>query len=169
MKRILLALLLVTCAPLLFASELVTIGVLSHRGDIATLAHWSKTADYLSTQLPDCRFPMVPLDFSEVDPAVGDGSVDFILVNPAMYVNLEVRHRVSRIATMKNRWKDEAYNLTTKVNGVTKTKHIPKEALPLVRKMTGRHQKLKELLKKLSEVNWLLVREGEDLRQHGSL
>jgi hypothetical protein len=65
--------------------------------------------------------------------------------------------------------KYEAYNLTTKVNGVTKTKHIPKEALPLVRKMTGRHQKLKELLKELSEVNWLLVREGEDLRQHGSL
>ena len=65
--------------------------------------------------------------------------------------------------------KYEAYNLTTKVNGVTKTKHIPKEALPLVRKMTGRHQKLKELLKELSEVNWLLVREREDLRQHGSL
>lgn len=65
--------------------------------------------------------------------------------------------------------KYEAYNLTTKVNGVTKTKHIPIEMLPLVRKMTGRHQKLKELLKELSEVNWLLVREGEDLRQHGSL
>ena len=65
--------------------------------------------------------------------------------------------------------KYEAYNLTTKVNGVTKTKHIPKDMLPLVRKMTGRHQKLKELLKELAEVNWLLVREGEDLRQYGAL
>jgi hypothetical protein len=31
------------------------------------------------------------------------------------------------------------------------------------------HSQIKELLKELSEVNWLLVREGEDLRQHGSL
>ena len=65
--------------------------------------------------------------------------------------------------------KYDAYNLTTKVNGITKTKHIPKDMLPLVRKMTGRHQKLKGLLKELAEVNWLLVRKGEDLRQHGTL
>jgi two-component system sensor histidine kinase TtrS len=110
-KRLLLFLLLLICTPMLFASEPVTIGVLSHRGDEITLAHWSKTADYLSAELPDYRFTIVPLDFSEVDPAVGSGLVDFILVNPAIYVNLEVRHRVSRIATMRNRWKDEAYNL----------------------------------------------------------
>lgn len=111
LRRVLLALLLTSCAPLLLASEPVTIGVLSHRGDVTTLAHWSKTADYLTEELPDYRFTIVPLDFAEVDPAVGSGSVDFILVNPAIYVNLEVRHRVSRIATMKNRWKGEAYNL----------------------------------------------------------
>lgn len=65
--------------------------------------------------------------------------------------------------------KYEAYNLTTKVDGVTKTKHIPKDMLPLVKTMTARHQKLKLLLKELSEINWLLIREGEDLRQYGSL
>jgi len=65
--------------------------------------------------------------------------------------------------------KYEAYNLTTKVDGVTKTKHIPKDMLPLVKIMTARHQKLKLLLKELSEINWLLIREGEDLRQYGSL
>ena len=32
-----------------------------------------------------------------------DAQVDFVLVNPGIYVNLEVRHRVSRIATMRNR------------------------------------------------------------------
>jgi hypothetical protein len=55
------------------------------------------------------------------------------------------------------------------VDGVTKTKHIPKDMLPLVKTMTARHQKLKLLLKELSEINWLLIREGEDLRQYGSL
>lgn len=93
------------------AAQPISIGVLSHRGDEATLKHWSNTADYLSRSLPDYRFYIDPLDFKDVDEAVGSGMVDFILVNPAIYVNLEVRHRVSRIATLKNRWGDEAYNI----------------------------------------------------------
>ncbi|MDH5786420.1 MAG: PhnD/SsuA/transferrin family substrate-binding protein [Chromatiales bacterium] len=111
MRRLLALLVFATFSPLLCAEEPVTIGVLSHRGDEATVAHWSKTAEYLGEQLPGFHFTIVPLDFDEVDPAVGSGSVDFILVNPAIYVNLEVRHRVSRIATMKNSWKGRPYNL----------------------------------------------------------
>jgi len=65
--------------------------------------------------------------------------------------------------------KYEAYNLTTKVDGLTKTKHIPKDMLPLVRRMTRRHQQLKKLIKELGETNWLLVREGVDLRDYGTL
>jgi len=65
--------------------------------------------------------------------------------------------------------KYEAYNLTTKVEGKTRTKHIPKDMVPLVRRMTKRHRKLKELIKELGETNWLLVREGVDLRSYGTL
>jgi len=65
--------------------------------------------------------------------------------------------------------KVEAYNLTTKVNGVTKTKHIPKDMVKLVRRMTQRHQRLKKLIKELGEVNWLLIREGVDLRDYGTV
>lgn len=65
--------------------------------------------------------------------------------------------------------KYEAYNLTTKIDGVTKTKHIPKDMVQLVRRMTQRHQKLKSLIKELGEVNWLLIREGVDLRHYGTL
>jgi len=94
-----------------FAAKPISIGVLSHRGDEATLHHWSGTADYLSKALPDYTFSIRPLDFEEVESAVGNGEVDFILVNPAIYVNLEVQYRVSRIATLKNRWGDNAYNI----------------------------------------------------------
>lgn len=110
MQRQLLALLLFLFLPLAQASQPISIGVLSHRGDEATLAHWSGTADYLTEVLPDYRFSIVPLAFEEVAPAVEREKVDFILVNPAIYVNLEVRYRVSRIATMRNRWGDDAYN-----------------------------------------------------------
>lgn len=64
------------------------------------------------------------------------------------------------------RW--EAYNLTSKVDGVTKSRHIPKDILPLVRRMTQRHKKLKALLKELEEVNWRLIREGVELQNHGT-
>ena len=60
----------------------------------------------------------------------------------------------------------EAYNLTTKIDGVTRTRHIPKDLLPTVKRMSVRHKKLKALLKDLEEVNWQLIREGETLRYH---
>jgi hypothetical protein len=63
----------------------------------------------------------------------------------------------------------EAYNLTTKVDGITKTRHIPKDLLPVVKRMTLRHKKLKNLLKDLEQTNWLLIREGEELRDYGTV
>jgi len=65
--------------------------------------------------------------------------------------------------------KCEAYNLTTKVEGKTKTKHIPKDMVPVVRRMTKRHQELKQLIKELGETNWLLIKEGMELQNHGPL
>ena len=63
----------------------------------------------------------------------------------------------------------EAYNLTTKVDGITKSRHIPKDLLPVVKRMTRRHKKLKALLKDLEQTNWLLIREGEELRYYGTV
>lgn len=64
--------------------------------------------------------------------------------------------------------KYEAYNLTTKVDGKTRSQHIPVDMVPLVRRLTKRHQRLKELIKDLGETNWLLVREGVDLKHYGT-
>jgi hypothetical protein len=50
-----------------------------------------------------------------------------------------------------------AYNLTTKVDGKTRTRHIPKDLLPLVKRLTARHRRLKAILRKLDEVNWQLL------------
>jgi Family of unknown function (DUF6788) len=56
-----------------------------------------------------------------------------------------------------------AYNLTAKVDGKTRTRHIPKDMLPLVRRLTARYRKLKSLLRQLDEVNW------QRLTKHGSI
>jgi ABC-type phosphate/phosphonate transport system substrate-binding protein len=110
MARHLLLLILFSFSTAAFAAEQVVIGVLSHRGDESTLIHWAPTADYLSSKLPTYHFTIRPLAFGEVEGSVARGEVDFILVNPAIYVNLEVRYRVSRLATLRNRWQGDVAN-----------------------------------------------------------
>ena len=58
--------------------------------------------------------------------------------------------------------KRPGFNLTFKLDGVTRTRHIRKENLERVRHMTQRYQELKALIHKLSDLNWLiLTRESE--------
>ena len=54
-------------------------------------------------------------------------------------------------------FKYPAWNLTAAVDGKTRTRHIPKDLLPLVKRMTARHRRLKVLLKQLDKVNWQLL------------
>ncbi|GAB4347080.1 MAG: hypothetical protein Kow006_06410 [Gammaproteobacteria bacterium] len=91
------------------ALDTVTIGVLSHRGDAATLAAWNPTANYLSSHLPSYQFEIKPLDFDEVANALETHEVDFLLVNPGIYVTMEARFGVARIATMNNRRSDNKH------------------------------------------------------------
>ncbi len=49
------------------------------------------------------------------------------------------------------------HNLTTKINGKTKTVYVRKGLVEAVRKMTARHAKVKQLIAQLSKVNWELL------------
>ena len=62
-----------------------------------------------------------------------------------------------------------AYNLTTKVAGKTRSRHIPKDMVQLVRRLTARHRKLKLVLQELAAVNWQLISEEVDLRDYGTI
>ena len=50
------------------------------------------------------------------------------------------------------------YSLTTKELGKTRSKYIRGSMVAEVRKMTRRHQKLKDLLKELADLNWELLK-----------
>ena len=82
--------------------DLVKIGVLAKRGKDRCLEKWSPTAEYLTNQIPEYTFIIVPLDFDEMHPAVKHREVDFVIVNPYYYVELEVMYGVNRIVTLKN-------------------------------------------------------------------
>ncbi len=81
----------------------VRIGLLAKRGSATDLALWQPTADYLTAHLPDQRFQIVPLDFTEINDAVRTARIDFVLANSAFYVELEKLHGANRIATLINR------------------------------------------------------------------
>lgn len=79
----------------------VRIGVLSNQGATEALNRWSDTEAYLNNNVLGYTFDIIPMDFEEVNEMVENEEVDFVLVNSAIYVDLEVRHDVSRIVTMQ--------------------------------------------------------------------
>ena len=107
------AILLMLCifAPSLCAAQesrpQARIGVLANRGKDACREQWAPLIRTLSDALPGVAFTLVPLDFDEVDRAAAEASVDYVLANPAIYVNLEVRYRAMRIATLVNQLGDK--------------------------------------------------------------
>lgn len=100
----LLTLTTVACASAFAGSQdpPVKIGVLAKRGVDRCLEKWGPTAEYLTTQIPDQSFIIVPLDFDEICPVVERGEVDFVLANSSFYVELEARYGANRLATLKN-------------------------------------------------------------------
>ncbi|MBF0507621.1 MAG: PhnD/SsuA/transferrin family substrate-binding protein [Deltaproteobacteria bacterium] len=80
----------------------IKIGVLANRGPEACKKMWDPTAAYLSSKLHGYTFRIVPLSFDEIPSSVRKEEMDFILVNPSIYVDLELSYGISRIATIRN-------------------------------------------------------------------
>jgi len=95
------------------------IGVLANRGKDACREQWGALPDTLSRALPGIAFTLVPLGFDEVEEAVANASVDYLVANPAIYVNLEVHFQAVRIATLINQLGDR---VTASFGGVIFTR-----------------------------------------------
>ncbi|MFP5221490.1 MAG: diguanylate cyclase [Acidobacteriota bacterium] len=78
------------------------IGVLANWGVEKCAEDWNPMILALRQALPGVDFTLVPLPFEAVEEAVAGARIDFAVVNPAIYVNLEVTHDVIRIATFIN-------------------------------------------------------------------
>jgi len=88
---------------------LVTVGVLAKRGSTIAQDNWQGTMDYLSERVPGFQFHLLPLAFDEVESAVQQQRIQFLLTNPGMYVGLSSRYGVSLIATLKRDMMGQAY------------------------------------------------------------
>jgi PAS domain S-box-containing protein len=80
----------------------VRIGVLAHKGKDTCKKMWQPSMDYLNNMLPGNRFELVPLQFEEIEQAIKNESIDFLICNSAIYVDLEVRYGITRTMTLRN-------------------------------------------------------------------
>lgn len=107
-------LLIFTTAPVYGQGE-IKIGVLASRGANDTLKTWQPTAEYLSKEIPQYSFVIVPLDIDEIAPAVDRKEVDFVITNPSNYVELEATYGATRIATMESKYGGHYYEVFSSV------------------------------------------------------
>lgn len=87
--------------PLGFAKKQVRVGILAKRGLHVTLQRWQRTIDYLNANLAEFYFILQPLDFSEIPLAIEKKEIDFILINPLLYIQMAHKYNISRIATLQ--------------------------------------------------------------------
>jgi len=87
--------------PALAAPEPIRIGVLAIRGPEQCLKSWDPTARYLSERISGTNFAIIPLAHDQVAEVVRRGDIDFLLSNSSIYVELEQRYGINRIATLK--------------------------------------------------------------------
>lgn len=78
------------------------IGVLAIYSLERCQARWEPTAKYLTEQVPGYSFEIMPLEYEEVQEAVADGEVDFVIASPALHVELNMLYGTKHIATMVN-------------------------------------------------------------------
>jgi len=85
------------------AKEKVVISVLANFGEAQALKSWQPTIDYLQKKLPQYQFNLLPVSFfnlSGLKKLIAEKKVDYFIVNPAVYVDLELSSGVSRILTI---------------------------------------------------------------------
>jgi len=97
----------------------VQIGVLAKRGVERCLEKWTPTADYLSSRIPGKRFVIIPLEYDQILDPAQLATLDFIICNPSIYVDLEIGYGAMRIATLKNLHLDKIF---TQYGGVIFTR-----------------------------------------------
>lgn len=108
---IILVTVILSCFPMIAHSneqdQLIKIGVLGFRSPEQTLTKWTPTAEYLTTSIAGYCFEMVPMNYPQVDQAVADKSIDFVLTNTGHYVSLETNYGISRIATLVKKYNNQ--------------------------------------------------------------
>lgn len=78
------------------------IGVLAMRGEVSTRLHWQPLETLLNQQIPGEQFHIQPLDLRQMQEAVNRGTVQFVVTNPAQFVQLNSRAALRWLASLRS-------------------------------------------------------------------
>lgn len=78
-----------------------SVGVLAMRGDAATARDWQPLIDSLNGSVSGERFRLQPLDLAQMREAVNRGSVQFVVTNPAQFVQLNSHYHLRWLASLR--------------------------------------------------------------------
>ncbi len=92
------------------SAENVNIGILAVMGQDETVKSWKPTADYLTGEIPEHKFRIIPLDHKTIEQAVEKNRVQFFITNPGNYVTLAKKYSATRIATRISLYGDFEYD-----------------------------------------------------------
>ncbi|SUC35101.1 Sensor protein fixL [Providencia rustigianii] len=107
--HILLMILLIWCIPASAAQW--TIGVLALRGPSFTQLHWQPLIDTLNESIPGESFTLQPLNLEEMKDAIFNRKIDFLLTNPAQFIQLDNRYHLRWLLSLRS---DVEPNSTTR-------------------------------------------------------
>lgn len=95
--------LLLLFIPVVSFAQTVNILVVTIHGIDAGNKEWQPTVDYLQQTLPQHEFnlvPVTPIDLPRIKELIARQEIDFVITQPAIYVDLELNFGISRILTM---------------------------------------------------------------------
>jgi ABC-type phosphate/phosphonate transport system substrate-binding protein len=78
------------------------IGVLAKRGSAKAFEQWGPMAEFLTQKLKK-NYVIVPLKFTEIEPALKNQKIDYLLANSAFYATYRAPYNLRAILTMVNR------------------------------------------------------------------
>lgn len=78
------------------------IGVLAMRGEDSTRNHWQPLVTMLNQQLPGEQFHIQPLDLHQMQEAVNRGTIQFVITNPAQFVQLNSHAPLRWLASLRS-------------------------------------------------------------------
>lgn len=78
------------------------IGVLALRGAASTQSQWQILADTLNKSLPDEHFTLLPLNLDEMRNAISERKIDFLLTNPAQFIQLDSRYHLRWLLSLRS-------------------------------------------------------------------
>lgn len=96
-------LLYVFLLPLFIFAKDITVGVIAISGLQQSVKEWTPTIEHLQNALPQYHFQLIaiePHDMDRLKELITKEKIDFVITQPAIYIELELELGVSRILTM---------------------------------------------------------------------